>query len=241
MLKKNSSIPLYNQLIDLLINKIETKYEPNHKLMSEREICQLYDVSRTTVRLALIELENLGYIYKVHGKGSFIAKRSKDRKNLVENYSFTENMKELNKTPETIIVSFERIPVNKHLNDIMDLKQNEGAYRLERIRLANGKPMMYEISFLPISVFSDLTLHKLKSKPLYDLFNQDYKETVYYADEEFSASVMSEKEAEMLNQKNQDPCLRIQRLSYNEQEKIIEYTRSVARSDQFVYKVRLMK
>ncbi|MER2133009.1 MAG: winged helix-turn-helix domain-containing protein, partial [Carnobacterium inhibens] len=64
MINKNSATPLYTQLVEILIENITQKMKPTDKMMSEREICQAFDVSRTTVRLALAELENLGYIYK---------------------------------------------------------------------------------------------------------------------------------------------------------------------------------
>ena len=75
-------------------------------MLSEREICKEYGVSRTTVRTALKELETLGYIYKRHGKGTFISSQWKERQNLLEGYSFTEQMRELGRTPSTIITAF---------------------------------------------------------------------------------------------------------------------------------------
>ena len=64
----NSKQPLYDQLVDLLKEKIETELEPNTKLESERELSNRYGLSRTTVRLALQELEKMGYIYRRHGR-----------------------------------------------------------------------------------------------------------------------------------------------------------------------------
>jgi len=242
MLNKNSSVPLYNQLIDAIINDIEAGvYKVDSKLISERELCELYDVSRTTVRLALKELEKLGYIYKVHGRGTFVAKKPEEKQNLVENYSFTDSMLKLDKVPKTIITSFEKIPVNKHLAKMMKLDKEKDVYRLERVRLADEEPMMYESSFLPESNFPELSRKLLEAKPLYGVFEENYNERVRFADEEFSASLLSEKESEMLKIDQNEPCQRIQRLSYNANDEIIEYTRSVARSDKFIYKVRIIK
>lgn len=106
MINKNSSVPLYDQLVDILVNEINTKLKTNEKMMSEREICQKYDVSRTTVRLALSELENMGYIYKRHGKGTFVAALSQGKQNLMDNYSFTDQMRESGKAPQTKVLFF---------------------------------------------------------------------------------------------------------------------------------------
>ncbi|MGP6146459.1 GntR family transcriptional regulator [Jeotgalibaca sp. A122] len=236
MLDKNSPHPLYSQLIDGLMAEIEKNYQPDEKIMSEREICQTFDVSRTTVRQALAEMENLGYIYKKHGKGTFVSKRSQDQKNLAEAYSFTESMKAINKTPRTIIASFEEISANKHIQDTMQTT-NETVFRLIRIRLADDEPMMYEVSYLPVDIFAGLTLEKIQGKPLYDVFKEDYRVTIRYAEEEFSAGIVREVEAENLGVSEDSPCLRIKRLTYNDQGEIIEYTLSAARADQFIYKI----
>ena len=63
VIDKGSKIPLYLQLMDILIDKINKGLKENDRLLSEREICDIYDVSRTTVRQALDELERDGYIY----------------------------------------------------------------------------------------------------------------------------------------------------------------------------------
>ncbi len=65
--------PLYDQLLNLLIEKIENEMEADTMLPSERELSKRYGLSRTTVRLALQELEKLGYIYRQHGKGTFVS------------------------------------------------------------------------------------------------------------------------------------------------------------------------
>ena len=52
--------PLYDQLVDLLHEKIENEMGPGDMLPSERELCETYGLSRTTVRLALAELERQG-------------------------------------------------------------------------------------------------------------------------------------------------------------------------------------
>ncbi|SEK53209.1 GntR family transcriptional regulator [Carnobacterium iners] len=241
MIEKNSATPLYVQLVDILIADITQKMQPNDKMMSEREICQLYDVSRTTVRLALAELENSGYIYKRHGRGTFVSGALKERKNLMDNYSFTDHMRQLGKEPKTIVVTFELDAVNPILAKQLGLKEGEEIYRLERIRLANAEPMMFEISYIPAYLFPNLTKEKLSTRPLYEIFKEDYNQTVKIADEEFSASLVTDEEAEMLEVAFFSSCLRIQRTSYNKQNIVIEYTSSVARSDQFVYNVRHSK
>ncbi|VHD69575.1 GntR family transcriptional regulator [Streptococcus pyogenes] len=62
--------PLYLQIVDALEVKIRKSMTENDKLLSERELSDLYGVSRITIRLALKELELRGLIYKKQGKGA---------------------------------------------------------------------------------------------------------------------------------------------------------------------------
>ena len=76
MIAKDNRTPLYYQLMDIIVEQIETGNLQEHdKLPSERELCEIHDVSRTTVRQTMQELEKEGYIYKKHGKGSFVSPR----------------------------------------------------------------------------------------------------------------------------------------------------------------------
>ncbi|WP_319468918.1 GntR family transcriptional regulator [uncultured Trichococcus sp.] len=241
MLKKNNSTPLYNQLVDVLIEHIKTNLDIDEKMLSEREICLKYDVSRTTVRAALNELEEMGYIFKRHGKGTFVSGLWKEMQNLSEAYSFTEQMKQLGKTPHSQVISLEYIVANQDLAKNVGIQEGEHVYKMKRLRSADGMPMMYETTFIPAYLFPDLTISKLESMPLYELYPQVYNQDIKYADEEFYASVLQAKESEQLGLPAGSACLRIRRTTYSQENKIVEYTLSVARGDQFVYKIRHSK
>ena len=73
MLDNTNKLPLYVQLVNTLLEQIQNDMSPNDKLPTEKEICEEYSVSRTTVRLTMNELENRGYIYRIQGKGSFVS------------------------------------------------------------------------------------------------------------------------------------------------------------------------
>lgn len=234
-LRKNSSEALYVQLVEALIQLIADQYAPGDKILSEREICETYGVSRTTVRQALTELLNMGYIYKRHGLGTFVADRQSHRENLAESYSFTEGMKKIGKEPSTQILDFALEPANYLLGRQLGLLPDEKVYRIDRLRLADGDPMMVERSYLPARVFPGLTADLLEKKPLYEVFRQNYGQEISVANEEITAALMTKLEAEVLGTSPHNPCLKIERLSYNLADEIIEFTISTARADQFSY------
>lgn len=229
--------PLYGKLVDTIRESIETELKPHDLLPSERELSEIYGVSRTTVRLALQELEHMGYIYKKHGKGTFVSSVSGSIMNLSGSYSFTEEMRKLGKVPETKILDFKILEANKYFSQHLDIYKGEKIIKIKRLRLADKAPMMIERTYLPYKKFLTLTSQRLEEKPMYDIFKDDYKETIKYAEEEFYASLVNGKDASALEIPEGTASLNMIRKTYNINNEVIEYTLSVARSDQFRYKI----
>ena len=162
----------------------------------------------------------------------------KERQNLLEGYSFTEQMKELGKVPTTKITSLDCYEADEFIAPLIGIEAGDKLFRLKRIRYADGIPLMKETTFLPYDVFKGLTKTLLEGRSLYDVFASEFNQQIHYADEEFSASILSAEEAEALDLDPHGACLRFRRTTLNHENRIIEYTISVARSDQFFYKVR---
>lgn len=235
---RKSKIPLYLQMMDKLIKKIDQGlYDEHEKLPSERAFCELYDVSRITVRQALQELDLEGYIYKLHGKGTFVAPKSYNQ-NLVKLYSFTEEMKKLGKTPRTKVLLFKEVVADERLADIMKLEPLAKVFQVIRLRLADDEALLYETTYVPVHIFPQLTEADLKQRPMYDIFREDYHIRVTKAVERFSATSARHDEANHLKMDPQQPAMLVKRYAYHHK-KMIEYTISVARGDKFDYTVEL--
>ncbi|MDY0409254.1 GntR family transcriptional regulator [Virgibacillus soli] len=235
---KQSKVPLYLQLMEVLIEKINgNDYVEHDKLPSERELCDIYNLSRITVRQALQELEKEGYIYKLHGKGTFVAPKSFNQK-LVKLYSFTEEMKKIGKTPTTKVISFEEMAIDERLAHKMNMEPLDEVYVVTRLRLADGEPLMYETSYLPKRMFPGLSMVALEKKPMYDLFRDEYQIGVTKAVERFSATLIRREQAAHLQMVVNQPAMLIRRYAYY-MDQLIEYTISVARGDKFSYSVEL--
>ncbi len=103
LINKYSNEPLYCQLRSIIIRKIESgEYREDEKISSELELCKEYNISRPTVRQAISELTNNGYLYKVRGKGTFVAK-TKKRIDIKDYSGFTPSILDC-RAPESRIV-----------------------------------------------------------------------------------------------------------------------------------------
>lgn len=234
---RSAKQPLYDQLVDMLSEKIENEHNAGDMLPSERELSERYGLSRTTVRLALRELERLGLVVRQHGRGTFVSDRSNKTANLTQAYSFTDQMREMGRDPLTTILEFSEVEADKHLSEHMNVRLGERLYKLKRLRSADGMPMMVERSYLPMRKFLSLKRPMLEQKPLYDIIEKDYREKISVAEEEFFASIARPADAHLLNISEGSPVLDLVRTTYNVSNEIVEYTLSVARADQFKYKI----
>lgn len=227
--------PLYAQLSEKLIRKINDELSVGDMLPSERKLTELYDVSRTTVRLALNDLEKKGYISIQHGKGSFVVDHHKRLVNLSDMYSFTEQMKSIGKKPDTTLLDYSIVEDSEHLEEIFEHRVTK-FIKLVRLRSADKMPMLYEETFIPYDKFSDITAEELDYRSLYDIFKEDYHQIVKLAHEEFSAGIASDTEAKNLQVDKASPVLEIYRTTINLNNEVIEYTESKARPDKFSYR-----
>ena len=97
--------------------------------------------------------------------------------------------------------------------------------------------MMLERSYVPASIFQTLSIESLNKRPLYEVFAEDYAQIIRLAEEEFYASIAFDNEAKLLGISSNSPVLHLLRKTYNDKNRIIEYTFSIARADQFRYKI----
>lgn len=237
---RTSNIPMYIQLEEILIEQIQDM-EIGSQLDTEREICEKYNVSRTTTRQALDELANNEYIIKIHGKGNFVANKYVEQK-LVEFYSFTDEMKRLGKTPKTKYIGFGIEEASDKIAEKLQLAKGDLVYSLCRLRFADDMPMMYGVTYLPYNQFPDLSIELLEASPLYDVLRKKYNVSFAYAEELFQPILINKLESFYLKVPEGMPGLKIERFTYIKglvRNQIIEYTKSIARGDTFKYRICL--
>jgi len=142
------SAPLYIQLKQDIKRKIENGIlKPGDRIPSEKELCEMYNVSRITVREAINELVWEEYLIRKRPKGTFVLDRSKRFKN-EDNYftyvrNFTYEMKELGKKANTLKADISLIEANEELSKLMDIHPGSSVYELKRVRGNEDAAIVY--------------------------------------------------------------------------------------------------
>ena len=238
---RDSRIPAYVQLMDIILEQINCgNWGENQKLPSERELCETYALSRTTVRQAIQELEKDRKLYVEHGKGTFVSPKRYEQ-SLLSFYSFTEEMKKLGKTPFTKVISFAQIECDERIARKLNLRVGKPVYCFTRLRYADDELVLMVTSYIPCSRFPGFSEDMLKDNAsLYQTFAEKYNVVFSKAQESLQSVGARKEEARLLQITPGYPCMMIERQTF-ENDRIIEYAHSIARGDKYRYDVLLYK
>ena len=235
---KNSRIPAYVQVMNSLIAQMEEGTLPEEmKLPSERELGEIYAVSRTTVRQAIHELEQDGYVHTHQGRGTYVAAR-RLKQEMSGLYGFTESMKRLGKTISTKLVDFAQIKCDEQLARKMQCVFDSEVYRFTRVRYANNEPMLIVTTYLPCERFPDFDADHLITGSLYALMAETYHVTFSKARETLRSVCVYGDAAALLQVESGAPCIKIDRHTF-EKDTLVEYAVATARGDKFEYNIEL--
>lgn len=236
-IRKDVPIALYYQLKEEIRRKIlSNEWKEGSKLPSEKDICEIFGVSRTTVRKAVDELEAEGYLVKRQGRGTFVKQKSIAQK-LHKFYSFSEELKGLGIKETAKMVIFKEIIPEISIKKALQLSAEERVFWIKRVRYMDEKAYTVENSYIPVKYVPGMTQELVETNGLYKTLNlfQVYPER---ATENFSAVNLSHEDACAMKLKAGEAAIYLTRTTYSGVN-IIEYCHSVVRGDVFQYTVEL--
>lgn len=232
---------LYLEVYQKILESIHSlEYIENTPLPSERYLSERYHVSRSTIRQALNKLKSDGFIYTVHGNGSFIKPQVIEQP-LNRFYSFTDELKSMNRLIENKIIEYSMISLEPHLAKKLNHPTGSLFHKLIRLRSEKEYPLMIETSYLPKSRIHSLNVEYLNGHgSLYSYLSERYAFHANHATETFRPIIPLQHEKELLQLPSNSPCMLLERYSY-EDDCIIEYTKSIIRGDKYIFKIDFPK
>lgn len=172
--------PKHAQLTDVLADLAVRELGPDVAIPSERDLMATYGVSRATVRKAIDTLVTDGLLHRIHGKGTFVARpRLESRLHLA---SFSQDMRRRGLTPSTRSLGIERERPPADVVAALRLGRAGEAWRIERVRLADGQPIALEQGWYPEAVLPGLDREDLGGS-LYEVFRERYDHTIDAAEQ----------------------------------------------------------
>jgi GntR family transcriptional regulator len=221
--------PKHAQLRDALAELAANELGPDAAIPSERELMATYDVSRATVRKAIDGLVAHGLLTRVHGRGTFVARpRLESRLHLA---SFSQDMRRRGLTPSTRLLAVEVDRPPAEVAKALGMDADARAWRVARVRLADGQPIALENGWHPEALVPGLDRHDLGGS-LYGLLAEEYGLTIDTAEQTLWGETAEGAVARQLDAPEHTPLLVFRRVS-SAAAQPIEYVVSRYRGDRY--------
>ena len=221
--------PRYEQLYRHIAAAISSGVlEPQAQIPPERDLAELAQVSRVTVRQAMSHLVSDGVLEQRRGAGTFVRPQSQRlEQSLSRLISFTEHMQQRGKTSSSIVLQCGLYPPHPEEQMALGLSSSERVARIERLRSADGLAMAVEWSSLPEEILPD---PELVQTSLYAVLRATGHAPAR-AVQRVTAVNLTSDQARLLNLADGAAVLRIDRTAYLASGRPIEFTRGLYRSD----------
>ncbi|CAH6337501.1 MULTISPECIES: GntR family transcriptional regulator [Erwiniaceae] len=242
-----SGIPLVYQLSEIFRLKIASgELQPNDQFPTEEQISKTYGISRMTVRLALAKLVNEGFIRRQQGVGTFVNPKGLVR--IDEAVSVTRDMADVKSTTNileaagkivgTKVVAFAIEKPSARIAEQLDISENEPVFHFERVRLANGTPVVLEKIWVPQRVCPTLSQDDVEGS-VYRVLADKFNLNITAAHQALRAEIADEHLAPILGVNTGSPVMRVAGVSYTDSGTPIEVEDSWFRSDMMEFIIEL--
>ena len=234
MIDKSSPIPVYFQLKNDLVKKIaQGLWKPGECIASERELCEIYGVSRMTIRQAIGELVQEGVLTRLKGKGTFVCEQTVKQQDMM---SFTEMIKQTGRELKTEVINFDVIDTPDDMQDIFMLDK---VYKIERRRIVDGECIAVETVFIPVDYCGHINEEMLKGS-LYKIL-ENFGYSISNSTSSIVAADITDEVKEKFNTKENFPVLKMIGKTFANKNKLLFIEEALYRSDKFTLQVNISR
>lgn len=201
----------------------------------------MFRVSRTTVRSAINELQNEGYIFKRQGSGTFVASNSYEDCH-AKLQSFSKDISKKGGTLRSTLISIDLIIPSAQLKRALETDADEPILRIQRLRYIDGLPSIYTNSYLPKYVYNRVDFEGMDfdNGSLYDYLEAkgfDFES----GEEVVEVSTATSLEASLLQIDPGSVVAINKRKIFDKAGKFVEYSVTVTRGDSYRLLIKLQR
>jgi GntR family transcriptional regulator len=223
-------IPNYIRIKEYVVENIKRgHYKPGGKVPSEKELGELFNVSRITATTAIRDLVSEGVVYRIQGKGTFVAEKKEEDLRSHKAYGF-ENNSSLNEGHHETIHR-RTIKADKELSFKMKINDKDELYEIVRVKVIDDKVNAIEYIYLPVKYYVSLDIDNESINLIHDLvdkycFLRQKRAKVYV-----EPILPTQEQAKILKINKDNPVLLWEKFTFSEEEKIVEYSKNIINSD----------
>lgn len=231
-LDKHVPIPLYFQLKELIVEEIKSGLYPVDSLIpTEKELSERFDISRTTVRQAITELVQEGWLYRIKSKGTFIARQKIKQDFLQRLETFREQMKRIGLEPSTEVLDFKVAKASHEVAENLEIEEGEQVIYLFRRRFGDREPVVTVETYLPYGKCAFIKDQDFERVSLYDVLSAREETRIFSAKRLVEAVEANNSDVQYLHVRKGSPIQLVHTVSVNKADTALEYSIARYRGD----------
>lgn len=238
---RTSNTPLYQQLYEFLSLQVRLgALQSGDRMPTEEEICSALGVSRSTARQALALLVDKGVVERFRGKGTFVAQPASYHRSMSHLYNFSADMEEAGRVPSSRTVAQEVLTADAEERAALEMAGGQTqVFRLCRVRQADGVPVLYEDTRLPLALCPGIEGLSFDDASLYTALRDGYGLEPASAVETMRGVMLPDDVCHLLACEPGTVGYRIERVARLSSNVVYEHTQSYARADLVAYRFEL--
>jgi GntR family transcriptional regulator len=219
-----------------ILEVLVAEQPPGSALPSERELAERFGLARMTVRGEIERLSAEGLLYRVHGRGTFVAEPRVAQ--AVTFSSFSEDMRARGLEPGSIVRAQDSTEADGFLAGVLALAPGAPLLRVDRVRTADDRPMAIELAFLPTERFPGVDTVDFTNVSLFEVLTEHFGVRLCDADQRVVAVPIESDDAVALEVDDGAPGLRFYTLARDEENTPVYYATSLFPGDRYEVELR---
>jgi GntR family transcriptional regulator len=233
--------PLYAQVEAILASNIaDGIYPAGSRIPREEDLIDRFAVSRTTIRQTIQNLVRRGLVEIRRGKGTYVA-QPKIKQELTELSGFVEDMQVLGRHASARLIDKRTVPANESVAERLGIPAGSLVVKIQRVRLADHTPLSFDETYLPREIGEKVIENDLEMEPIFSLLEEKYTIPLVEAEYHMEAALATPEVARALGISAGSPIFLIERTSFCEGHKPIDYEKLHYRGDHISFVTRLAR
>lgn len=218
--------PLYKQIEKHILQCLaQGEWKPGDQLPTESQLAERFGVAVFTIRAGIRELDAANILIRKQGKGTFVARHSRQRQRYQFSRVFREDGTQI--FPDRELVSFVREPATDHAVAVLGLQNEERptVFRIACLLTIDGSPASTLNITLPTKMFQGLTARAIREgqENLYAVYQDVCGINVIRVQERVYAATAKGPIARTLKIAANSPILRVERIAYTYNDTPVEF------------------
>jgi GntR family transcriptional regulator len=232
---------LYAKIEEAIATEIaQGEYRPGDQLPTEDALLQRFQVSRITIRRAIQNLVSRGLLEIRRGLGTFVLS-PQIKAELTKLTGFVEDMNATGRKATARVMSQSVVAASARVAERLQLAKGTKVMQIKRVRLADGVPISFDETYLPLSLGMQIVRNDLRLHPIFTLLEEEFGVPLVEADYELEAVIANKAVADALQVRVGSPIFQIERTSMTTGNQPVDYEVLSYRGDLVRFVTKLVR